>query len=64
MRFVLHPILIAEVGAVTLLAGGAFACRSFSKDRPTIQITAGFLLIAGFACVGVAIDHIGGVPLR
>jgi Na+-driven multidrug efflux pump len=63
VRFVLHPILIVVVGVVTLLAGGTLA-HSFSKDLPTIQTAAGFLLVAGFACVGVATYHIGGVPLR
>jgi hypothetical protein len=61
---VLHPILIAELGVATLLAGGILAYRSYSKDRPTLQTTAGFLLIAGFACLGVAVYRIGGVPLR
>jgi hypothetical protein len=40
------------------------AYRAYSKDRPTIRTVAGFLLIAGFACLGVALHRIGGVPLR
>jgi peptidoglycan/LPS O-acetylase OafA/YrhL len=55
---------MAELGVATLLAGGTLACGAHSKDRPTLQTTAGLLLIAGFACLGVAIYRVGGVPLR
>ena len=60
----LHPDLIAALGVVALLAGATLAYRVYSKDRATLQITAGFLLIAGFACLGVVIYRIGGVPLQ
>jgi hypothetical protein len=47
VRSVFHTILIGELGGATLLAGGALACRAYSKDRPSVQTTAGLLLIAG-----------------
>jgi len=64
VRSVLHPILIGELGVATLLAGGTLAYLAYSKDRPTLQTTAGFLLIAGFACLGIAVHLISGVPFR
>ncbi|HZH82580.1 MAG TPA: hypothetical protein VFD87_05500 [Phototrophicaceae bacterium] len=62
VHFALHHILIAELGVAALLAGGALAYRAYSKDRPILQKTAGLLLIVGFACLGVALYRIGGVP--
>jgi putative effector of murein hydrolase len=59
----LHPIFIAELGVAALLVGGILAYRAYSKDRQTLQTTAGFLLIAGFACLGFALYRIGGMPL-
>ncbi len=57
-------MLIGELGVGTNLVGGALAYRAYSKDRPTLQRTAGLLLIAGFACLGVAIYTTGAAPLR
>ena len=60
MHFALHHILIAALGVAALVAGGALAYR----DQLALQKTAGLLLIAGFACLGVALYRIGGVPLQ
>jgi hypothetical protein len=60
---VLHPALLSEIGAVTVLAGGLSAYRGYCKDQLTLQTTAGLLLIAGFACLGVAIQLIVVPPL-
>jgi len=60
---VLHPILMTELGVATRLAGGTLAYHGYSKNRSSLQKTAGFLLIAGFACLGVAIYRVG-VSLR
>ena len=60
----LHPTLLGEIGAVTVLAGGLLAYRGYCKDQPTLQTTAGFLLIAGFACLGVAMQLVVVPPLR
>jgi hypothetical protein len=59
----LHSIFTAGLDAATLLAGRILAHGGYSKDRQTLQATAGFLLIAGFVCRGVAIYRTGGVPL-
>jgi len=56
---VLHPLLMAELGVATVLVGGTLAYRGYSKDRSALQTTAGFLLIAGFACLGIAIYRVG-----
>jgi hypothetical protein len=53
-------MLLSQLGVVSVLAGGALAYRSYSKNRTT----AGFLLIAGFACLGVAVYLTGGSPWR
>jgi hypothetical protein len=63
-RSVLHSMLIGELGLATVLAGGTLAYRAYFKDQRLLQITAGLLLIAGFACLGVAICRLGAVPLR
>jgi hypothetical protein len=47
---------------VTALAGETLAYRAYSKDAAALQVTAGFLLITGFTCLGVAIYLIGGSP--
>ena len=62
-RSVLHSMLIGELGLATVLAG-TLAYRAYFKDQRLLQITAGLLLIAGFACLGVAICSMGAVPLR
>ncbi|MGE5367693.1 MAG: hypothetical protein ACM3PO_10575 [Betaproteobacteria bacterium] len=59
---VLHPSLFGGVGVAAVLAGGTLACRAYSKDGDALQTTAGFLLITGFACLGVAVYLIGGSP--
>jgi len=43
-------------------AGGILAYCAYSKDAHALQATAGFLLITGFACLGVAVYLIGGLP--
>jgi hypothetical protein len=43
-----------------VLAGGTLACRAYSKDTEALQATAGFLLMTGFACLGVALYLMGG----
>lgn len=58
----LHPTLIGELGVATALAGEPLAYRAYSKDAAALQVTAGFLLITGFTCLGVAIYLIGGSP--
>ena len=55
----LHPLLMAELGVATVLVGGTLAYRGYSKDRSVLQTTAGFLLIAEFGCLGVAIYRVG-----
>jgi len=50
---------MAELGVATVLVGGTLAYRGYSKDRSALQTTAGFLLIAEFACLGVAIYRVG-----
>jgi hypothetical protein len=58
-------ILIGELGVATLVAGGTSAYRAYPKDRLVLQTMAGFLLIAGSACLGVALYVlIGGGLLR
>jgi peptidoglycan/LPS O-acetylase OafA/YrhL len=57
-------MLIGELGVAAILVSGALAYRAYSKDRPTLQRTAGFLLVAGFACLGIAIYTIGAAPPR
>jgi hypothetical protein len=59
---VLHPALIGELGVATALVGETLAYRAYSKDAAALQVTAGFLLITGFTCLGVAIYLIGGSP--
>jgi len=54
---------MTELGVATRLAGGTLAYHGYSKNRSSLQKTAGFLLIAGFACLGVAIYRVG-VSLR
>jgi peptidoglycan/LPS O-acetylase OafA/YrhL len=61
-HFVAHWTLIAALGAATVLVGGILAYRAYSKDRGSLQATAGFLLVTGFACLGVAVYLIGGSP--
>ena len=60
----LHATLLGELGAATVLVGGAFAYRAHLKNRLALQTTAGLLLITGFACLGVAISFIVGSPVR
>jgi hypothetical protein len=50
---------MAELGAANVLVGGRLAYRGYSKDRSVLQTTTGFLLIAGFACLGGAIYRVG-----
>jgi len=61
---VLHPALIGELGAATILAGGTLAYRAIPRIKLALQTTAGFLLIIGFASLGVAVCLIGGPPFR
>jgi peptidoglycan/LPS O-acetylase OafA/YrhL len=61
---VLHPTSLGVLGIATVLAGGVLAYRAHLKNRPALQTTAGLLLITGFACFGVAISLIVGLPLR
>ena len=56
----LHQTLIGVLGAAIILAGGILAYCAYSKDAH--EATAGFLLITGFACLGVAVYLIGGLP--
>ena len=58
----LHQTLIGVLGAAIILAGGILAYCAYSKDAHALQATAGFLLITGFACLGVAVYLIGGLP--
>ena len=58
----LHQTLIGVLGAAIILAGGISAYCAYSKDAHALQATAGFLLITGFACLGVAVYLIGGLP--
>ena len=60
----LHPALIGELGTAMALAGGILAYRAYSKDAAALQAPAGFLLITGFTCLGVAIYLIGGSPFQ
>ena len=41
-------MLLSGLGVDSILASGALAYRSYSKNRLILQTTAGFLLIAGF----------------
>ncbi len=63
MHFALH-ILIAALGVAGLVAGGALAYGAYSRERLILQKTAGLLLVAGFACLGVALYRVGGVLSR
>ena len=56
----LHQTLIGVLGAAIILAGGILAYSAYSKDAH--EATAGFLLITGFACLGVTVYLIGGLP--
>ena len=60
----LHQTLIGESGAAIILVGGIFACCAYCKDAGALQAMAGFLLITGFARLGVAVYLIGGLPFR
>jgi len=52
-------------GVAGVVVGGFLAVRSDrSEDYKAMQTTAGLLLIAGFACFGVALSLIFGSPLR
>jgi hypothetical protein len=57
---VLHPSWLGGAGVAAVLAGGTLACRAYSKDTEALQATAGFLLMTGFACLGVAVYLMGG----
>ncbi len=62
---VLEPTLLSgALSVATVLAGGVLAYRAHLKNRPALQTTAGLLLIAGFACLGVSISFIVGSALR
>jgi hypothetical protein len=37
VRFVIDPILIAELGVATLVVGGTLAYRAYSQDRSFLQ---------------------------
>jgi hypothetical protein len=56
--------MFGGAGVAAVLAGGTLACRAYSKDAEALQATAGFLLITGFACLGVAVYLMGGSPFR
>ena len=65
VRFVIDPILIAELGVATLVVGGTLAYRAYSQDRSFLQTATGLFLIASIACLGVAIYRTtGGMPLQ
>jgi len=57
-------MLLSGLGVFSVVVGGALAHCGDSRNRLTLQTTAGFLLIAGFACVGVALYPLIGSPLR
>jgi hypothetical protein len=57
-------MFLVALGVLSVLTGGVLAYRSDSKYQLTLQTTAGFLLIAGFACFGVALYPFVGSPLR
>ena len=61
-RLVLHPI--SELGVTSVLVGAVLAYRAHLQNRQALQTTAGLLLIAGFACLGVALSFFAGSPLR
>jgi len=56
--------LLSELGIAIALAGAVLAYRADLEKRPTLQTTAGLLLISGFACLGVAISLVVGSPVR
>jgi hypothetical protein len=60
----LHPALLGELGLAIVLAGAVLAYRACLQERPGLQTTAGWLLISGFACLGVAMSFTLGLPLR
>jgi hypothetical protein len=41
VRFVIDPILIAELGVATLVVGGTLAYRTYSQDRSFLQTATG-----------------------
>jgi hypothetical protein len=57
-------MFLIALGVVSVLTGGVLAYHGDSKYRLTLQTTAGVLLIAGFACFGVALYPLVGSPLR
>jgi hypothetical protein len=58
-----HLLLITVIGAVSIVFGAALAAHSDFKGQKRVQTVAGFLLIAGFGCFGVALSLILRIPL-
>jgi hypothetical protein len=56
-------LLIIVIGAVSAVFGAAMAARGYFKGHKRVQTVAGFLLIAGFGCFGVALSFILRAPL-
>jgi hypothetical protein len=66
MVFVLQPLLIGVLGLVGAVIGGALAHRSetYPGSYGTSHTIAGFLLIIGFGCFGVALSLVFATVLR
>jgi hypothetical protein len=58
-----YPLLIIVIGTVSAVFGATMAARSYFKGQKRVQTVAGFLLIAGFGCFGVALSFILRAPL-
>jgi hypothetical protein len=56
-RTMSHAALLSESGMVIVLAGGtlAYGGDRYFENQDTVERVAGFLLIAGLACIGVSL---------
>ena len=60
-----HAALLSQSGLVIVLAGGALAYKGeqFFENHDNLERVAGFLLIAGLACIGTSLGLIFTLPL-
>jgi hypothetical protein len=59
-----NATLLSESGVVIVLAGGALAYRGerYIENQDTVERVAGFLLIAGLACIGASLGLVFDSP--
>lgn len=59
-----HAALLSESGLVIVMVGGALAYKGgrYFENHGTVERVAGFLLIAGLACIGTSLGAIFKLP--